>query len=219
MKGKIIILFLLFSLSFYGQNDTISVVRHTDNDLIFPKNKKILFRGIRNEIFIDVPNCKSFKVTAANGLKFISKNIYEFNPGAGLETTITIEIVLNNNKNKIEKHSFEIRNLKRPITCFNHINGDTIIRAQKSNFKNGVITVISPDKNLKLNFKVLDFNIKIPGQNSINIEGNKIDEKTFEKINRYASRFDEIAITDLHIKTFPSFSGCILINPILIKLY
>lgn len=55
---------MFISLSFYGQNDTISVVRHSENDLIIPKNAKVVFRGIKNEMLIDVPNCKSFTATA-----------------------------------------------------------------------------------------------------------------------------------------------------------
>lgn len=64
MQKKIGLFLLFISLSFYGQNDTISVVRHSENDLIIPKNAKVVFRGIKNEMLIDVPNCKSFTATA-----------------------------------------------------------------------------------------------------------------------------------------------------------
>jgi hypothetical protein len=218
MQRKISLLLLFFSLSFYGQNDTFSVVRHSDNDLIIPKNAKVIFRGIKNEILIDVPNCKSFKTTG-DGLTLISKNLYNLNPGAGSEVIITIDIVLKNNKKKIEKHVFEIRGIKRPITCFNYIRGDSIVRAQKSQFKNAKIRVISADKSFNLTFKITQFALKIPGINSIIINGDKIDDGTFEKINKYASKFDEIVISDIHVKTTPSFSGCILVNPMVIQLY
>ncbi|WP_395066939.1 hypothetical protein [Flavobacterium sp.] len=216
MQKKISLLLLFFSLSFYGQNDTISVVRHSDNDLVIPKNTKVVFRGIKNEIVIDVPNCKSFNATGI-GLSLISKNLYNLNPGAGSELIITIDIVLKNNKKKTEKHVFEIRGIKRPITCFNYIRGDSIIRAQKSQFKNAKIRVISADKNFNLIFNITQFVLKIPGRNSIVINGDKIDDETFEKINKYASKYDEIVISDIKIKT--SFVGCILINPMVIKLY
>jgi hypothetical protein len=218
MQRKISLLLLFFSLSFYGQNDTISVVRHSDNDLIIPKHSKVVFRGIKNEILIDVPNCKSFKATGV-GLTLISKNLYNLNPGAGSEVIITIDIVLKNNKKKIEKHVFEIKGIKRPITCFNYIRGDSIVRTQKSHFKNAKIRVISADKNFNLIFKITQFALKIPGINSIVINGDKIDDVTFEKINKYASKFDEIVISDIHVKTTPSFSGCILVSPMVIQLY
>ena len=218
MMKKWSLLLLFFSFSFYGQNDTISVVRHSENDLVIPKNTKVVFRGIKNEILIDVPNCKSFKASGV-GLSLISKNLYNLNPGAGSEVMITIDILLNNNKKKTEKHVFEIRVIKRPITCFNYIRGDSMIRAQKSQFKNARISVISPDKNFNLIFKITQFVLKIPGRNSIVIKGDKIDDETFELINKHASKFDEISISDIHFKTTPSFSGCILVNPMVIKLY
>jgi len=216
--NKFLVLFFFFSLSFYGQNDTISVVRHSDNDLIIPKNAKVVFRGIKNEILIDVVNCKSFKATG-DGLSLISKNLYNLNPEGGSEVIITIDIVLKNNTKKTEKHIFEIRGIKRPITCFNFIRGDSIIRSQKSQFKNARIRVISADKNFNLTFKITQFVLKIPRINSIVINGDKIDDGTFEKINKYASKFDEIVISDIHVKTTPSFSGCILVSPMVIKLY
>ena len=218
MKNIFLIIVFFFSISFYGQNDTLAIIRHTDNDFVVPKNKKIIFRGVKNEITIDVPNCKSFKAFG-NGLNLVSNNLYTFNPGSGFETTISIEIVLKNNKKTIEKHVFQIRNIKSPITCFNYNKGDTIVRAQKNQFKNAVIRVISADKNFGLDFKITQFNIKIPGQNSIEILGDKIDDKTFDKINRYATKFDEIVISDIHFQTKPVFLGCILVNPMVIKIY
>jgi len=141
MQRKIILLFLFFSLSFYGQNDTISVIKHTDKDIIVNKESKIVYRGIPNSLSIEVPNCKSFTATA-DGLTKSSNNLYNLNPGRGSEVVITIDIVLKNNKKKTEKHVLEIREIKRPITCFNYIRGDSIVRAQKSQFKNAKITVI-----------------------------------------------------------------------------
>ena len=210
--------FLFISISFYGQNDTLAIISHTDNDFVLPKNKKIVFRGVKNEILIEVPNCKSFKAFG-NGLDLVSNNVYTFNPGPGFETIIYIEIVLKNNKKIIEKHVFQIRNIKRPITYFNYNKGDTIVRAQKNQFKNATIRVISADKNFGLDFKITQFTIKIPGQNSIEILGDKIDDKTFDKINRYATKSDKIVVYDIHFQTNPIFLGCILVNPLVIKLY
>lgn len=89
MKKLIILILFLFSVSFYGQNDTISVIKHTDKDIIVNKESKIVYRGIPNSLSIEVPNSKSFTATA-DGLTMISKNLYEINPGAGLEVIISV---------------------------------------------------------------------------------------------------------------------------------
>lgn len=60
------------SLSFYGQNDTISIIKHTDKDITVNKESKVVYRGISNSLSIEVPNCKSF-TASADGLTVVSK--------------------------------------------------------------------------------------------------------------------------------------------------
>ena len=104
--NKFLILFIFFTLSFYGQNDTISVIKHTGSDIIFPKELKVVYRGIPNSLSIEVPNCKSFTAKAV-GLTKSSINLYNLNPGSGSEVEITIDIVLKNGKKKT------LRNIKK----------------------------------------------------------------------------------------------------------
>ena len=73
MKNKLLLFFLFFTILFYAQNDTISVVKHTDKDLVVNKKSKIAYRGMINSLSIEVPNCKSF-TTSADGLKMVTKN-------------------------------------------------------------------------------------------------------------------------------------------------
>lgn len=103
MINKILVLFLFFTLSFYGQNDTISVIKHFDKDIIVNKESKVVYFGIINSLSIEVANCKSFSATA-KGLTMVSKNLYNLIPIAGSDVIITIDILLKNGKKKIEKH-------------------------------------------------------------------------------------------------------------------
>ncbi len=213
----VLFFFLLFSLSFYGQHDTLAIIRHTENDLIIPKDKRVFFRGINNELIIEVPNSKSF-TAKGDGLKLIKDNIYSFFPGSGTSIDITIDIVLKNNKKITEKHNFEIRIIKRAITCFNHNKADSILRFPKKSFKNGMVTVISPDKNLNLKVKVVGFSLKIPGYKAIAVDGDTIDDKTYQVIIKNSSKGDQIAISDIKVK-LPNWSGCFLVSPMVIEVY
>lgn len=198
MKRILLLFSLVFSLSFYGQHDTLSVVRHTDKDIVIPKNLKVVYRGIENELFIDVPNAKSF-VVSGNGIIMKDKNTFDFNPAAGKETILTIAIVLKSGKKVIEQHVFSIRNFPAPISTFNK-NGERELKLQKNAFKNGVVELKFPDKNLEDIFEVTSFGVKIPGMEGIVVNGNKIDSKTFDKINRYTSKGDLITIYDIKTK-------------------
>ena len=218
MKRLVLFFSLLFSISFYGQNDTLSVVRHTDNDFVIPKDLKVVFRGIKNELFIDVPNAKSFEISGNNLIKK-DKNTYDFNPGAGLETILTIDIVLKNNKKITEKHVFKIRNVARIISTFNKIEGNPLIKLQKSAFKDGVVDAMIGDKNIRKIFEVKQFTIKIPGIGAFVIQGNKIDNNTFEKINKQVSRGDMITIFDIKTKSSISSSSTIFeVLPLVIEI-
>ena len=215
MKKIILLLSLFFSLSFYGQNDTLSVVRHTDKDIITPKNLKVVYRGIPNELFIDVPNAKSFEVSG-NGITKKDKNTYNLNPAEGIEAIVTINIILKSGKKITENQVFKIRSLPSTSSIFNGIE-DRIIKLQKSSLKNGVVSLIFPDKNLEKIFKITKFTLKISGMGPIVIDGNKIDDKMFEIVNKKVSQGDQLTIYD--IKTSSNFGAiCILTSPIIIQI-
>ncbi len=78
MKKLLLLFWLFFSFSFYGQYDTLAIIKHTDDDLIIPKNKRVFFRGIINKLIIEVPNCKSF-TAKGDGLKLINWYYYWYN--------------------------------------------------------------------------------------------------------------------------------------------
>ncbi len=219
MQKKISLLLLFFSLSFYGQNDTISVIKHTDKDIIVNKESKIVYRGIPNSLSIEVPNCKSFTATA-DGLTMISKNLYEINPGAGLEVIISVEILLKSNKKKIEKFCFKIKGVSGFATTINGRNG--FVRMQKKQFLDASIKVRFEDKNLNFLNNVTGYSLKIPGMTSIQVIGNKIDLNIYEKILKNSSIGDQITISDIRFKVLEeSLKGgmCFKTTPIVIEIY
>ena len=219
MKKKISLFLLFFTLSFYGQNDTISVIKHTDKDNIVNKESKIVYRGMLNSLFIEVPNCKSFTATA-DGLTKSSKNLYNLNPGAGSEVVITIDIVLKDNRKKVEKYLFKIKNIGGFVTSINGRNG--LVRLQKTSLKDAIIKISFEDKNLSFSNKVNSFSLKIPGMASVEVYGNKINQQTYDKILKKASIGDQITISDIRFTVLEeSLKGFLIckINPIVIEIY
>ncbi|KGD68756.1 hypothetical protein B0A61_01310 [Flavobacterium aquatile LMG 4008 = ATCC 11947] len=203
-------------MSFYGQNDTISVIKHTDKDIIVDKDSKIVYRGIPNSLSIEVPNCKSFKASG-EGLSLMSKNIYNLNAGSGLEAIITVDIVLKNNKKKIEKHLFKIKSLGNLVATLNY-NDDSYIRLQKSKLDQAVLRVKFEDKNLQQDFiSIRKFKIKIADRKEIEVLGNRIDSNAFKIINQYSRINDEITIYDIETQIHCGISA-LKLKPIVIKI-
>lgn len=216
MQRKICLLLLFFSLSFYGQNDTISVVYHTDNDFVVPKSAKIVYRGFLNEVFIDVPKSKSFKVEGI-GVSIKEKNIYNINPSSGTEVIIIISGVLKTGKKFSEKQIFKIRNFPSLQMNINNLEGFRV-RMQKKSLLNAVIKGIFPDKHIGLICTIKSFELKIPGFSSIHIDGNSIKENDYNKIIKRVKIGDEIVISD--IKFLVNINALICkINPIVIEIY
>lgn len=147
-----------------------------------------------------MPNCKSFKASG-NGLTLVDKNLYTFDPESGNETTITIDIVLKNNKKKTEKHIFKVRNFPNIIATFNNSN-QNFIKISKSKIKGAILNLKFDDDNLKLNRDIIyitNFYIKIPERKEIEVFGNYIDDKTFEFIDKFTTKYDKIIISKIGI--------------------
>lgn len=219
LKNKLFILFFFTTLSFYGQNDTISVIKHTDKDIIVDKESKVVYFGMINSLSIEVANCKSFNATA-KGLTMVSKNLYNLIPIAGSDVIITIDILLKNGKKKIEKHLFRIKNIGGFVTSINGRNG--LVRLQKSSLKDAVIKLRFEDKNLSFLNKINSFNLKIPRMPSIEVYGNRINQQTFDKILRNAKIGDQITISDIRFTVLEeALKGFLIckISPIVIEIY
>jgi len=191
MKSKLLVLFVLFSASFYGQSAMLSSIKHTESDFVIPKDLKVVYRGIENELVIEVPNSKSFEVSG-NGIQKRDKNLYTLNPGAGLETTITIDIVLKNNKRIKENHVFKIRNIPNAVSSINHKKG--LVKFSKNQLKNAVVNVTIPDRNIDFGIVVTGFTVRLPGGKIIEVSGNKINSSISDT---NLSRYDELTIYDI----------------------
>ena len=217
IKSKITLILFLFSLSFYAQNDTISVVKHSDNDLIIPKNLKVVYRGLPNQLVIEVPNCKSFTVSG-EGLTLLSKNLYNLNPTFGLEVIITVDIVLKNNKKITEKHSFKIKNVASLEASINYFNSENV-KLYKNQLNGAKVNVYILDKNINFKFIVTEFTINLSNGKKFIVKGNNIPNKTFSEISKIISRNDKIFIDD--IKFYSSGKDILFckINPIIIVIY
>jgi hypothetical protein len=185
--GKIIIFFsLFFSLSFYGQKDTITVEKTSTISVVSADKMNVVYRGLPNPISISVPNCKSFEATG-NGLFKLSDGKFTLQPGPGIETTITVEIVLNDGSIKKEEHKFIIKDLSKIYGAINGLSCDQcIIEMTKQELKTAVISL-----DLKMYYdgldikreKVTSFKIEFLDNNHLIIFDNKLNDKALSIIN------------------------------------
>ena len=184
MKRLLLFFSLLFSISFYGQNDTIASVKVSNISVVSADKMNVVYRGIPNPISIAVSNCKSFEATG-NRLTKLQNGKYTLNPGSGSETTITIYIVLNDGSTKKEEHKFRIKNI--PYLC-GAINGLTckqsVILMSKNELKKATLSLeFSNDFQYELKFNLVSFTVNINKKN-IYISGNKLNKEVLVLIEK-----------------------------------
>lgn len=196
MKKLQLLFLLLFVFSFYEQQDTLAIIKHTEDDFVVPKESKLIYRGLPNRINIKIPNAKSFSVRENEGLLKITNELYNINPGMGSEYTITIDIVLKNNKKTTENHTFRIRNLSNLEGYINNKKASQNPYVNKNELKGAIIGLKSMDLNLDFNLRVKHFIIQLPDNKKIEVFGNKITEETFNKIRMRSG--EQLMIYDFH---------------------
>ncbi|MEC4003543.1 GldM family protein [Flavobacterium sp. SUN052] len=207
MQKRIGLLLLFFSLSFYGQNDTISVVKHTDiilepvvdttnffhqgldnfnlisevktsNLAVLSADKmNVVYRGLANLISIAVPNCKSFTASGL-GLYKYAEGKYQLLPGSGIESNIIVNIVLNDGSTKKEVHTFRILNIPKPLGTINGLScQECILEMTKEELQTAVISINS--------------NLSIYGLETKDyVDSFQIEFPTKEKINVWSNKLN-----------------------------
>lgn len=182
MRVNFSILFLLICQILLAQKDSL-LISKPKLGVISVDKLNVVYRGIGNPISIAVPNAKSFK---ASGLGVTYSNgHYIISPGQGNEVIVTLEIILEDDSKVIEEHAFRIKNFPRPLAKINNRNcKDCIVLMKFSELENAEITVYQEDFIFDFKPQVSSFSIILPNNKSIDIEGNKIDTDTYNKLKK-----------------------------------
>lgn len=184
-------------MSFYGQNDTISVVKTSNIAVVSADKMNVVYFGIKNSISISVPNIKSLNAIAA-GLTKISDGKYSLFPNNNKEVEIKIEFINEKGILVNEIHIFKVKVFPILLATINDKNCEgCIVKMTKSDLKSAKISVKVDDYFDYLNIKVKEFNIIFPikliGSDGISVDkiedsnkiiGNHIDKETLLQIDK-----------------------------------
>lgn len=198
---------LIFSLLFcqflLAQNDTV-IVSKPKIGVISVDKLNVVYRGIENPISIAVPNAKSFILSGLGVYKKMDK--YYISPGQGNEIVVTLEIILEDDSKVVEEHVFRIKNIPRPLGKINNRNCDSYVTMDLTELKNAKISVYMEDFLFDWNFEVTNFVIKREKKPAIIVDGNTINEYTFNELNRI-KKGDIITIAAIKYKVYPNINA------------
>ncbi|WP_284651015.1 hypothetical protein [Flavobacterium terrisoli] len=104
------------------------------------------------------------------------------------------------------------------VVTVNGMDASNIIKMKKEQLKDAVIAYRFEDKNLS-DTKVIGFIIKVPGIQAVKIVGNKIDDRTYQKILRTASKGDKITFFDIKTNKNSTSGPICNVGPVVIEIY
>lgn len=179
-------------LEFKGQ---YVVVPRPNSATISADKMNVVYRGVPNPISVSFAGVAADKVNAtAPGMRAAGKpGQYVLSPGAGSEVTISVTATLPDKTSVNDKKTFRIKGLPAPT---GKIRGEISAKGSKSNLEVCTISADMEDFDFPVNVNVTEFTIKVPGQPTIKVSGNKMDSRAKSAIAK-AGRGDLVVIDNI----------------------
>jgi gliding motility-associated protein GldM len=116
------------------------------------------------------------------------------NPGTGRSVTITASGTLPDGKGISTKSEFRIKDIPRPGGTVRGESGS--VKMPRKNLEISTIGAMLEDFDFDLNLAVGQFKFKVPGQPTVVVNGNKLDNRAKSALKR-AQRGDAVQIFDI----------------------
>lgn len=173
---------------------TYVVVPRPNSATISADKMNVVYRGVENPITVTFPGVASDKVRAsAPGMSGGSNGKYVLRPGAGSEVIITATATLPDGSTVSDKKPFRIKGLPNPT---GKIRGETAAKGQTSNLEVSTVSAVLEDFDFPVSVSVTEFTIKVPGEPTIKVSGNRMDGRARAAIKK-AKRGDVIVIGNI----------------------
>jgi len=176
-------------------NNTFATISMPNAAVISADKMNVVYRGVANPMTISIPGIPDNKVRAsAPGLTRRSGSQYIMNPGTGRSVTITASGTLPDGKPVSSKNEFRIKDIPRPSGTVRGESGS--IKMPKNNLEIATVSAMLEDFDFDLNLAVSQFKFKVPGQPTVVVKGNKLDNRA-KSVLRRAGRGESVQIFDI----------------------
>ncbi|MFT6723107.1 MAG: gliding motility-associated protein GldM [Flavobacteriaceae bacterium] len=174
---------------------TFATITKPNAAVISADKMNVVYRGLPNPMTISIPGVADNNVQAsASGLTKVSGSKYVMNANSGREVGITATGKLPDGQIIKTTSTFRIKEIPKPEGS---VRGETgTLKMPRNNLEIATIGAVLDDFDFDLNIAVSEFKVKIPGQPSLVVNGNKFDANAKAALKR-ASRGDLIQIFDI----------------------
>ena len=176
-------------------SQTFATITKPNAALIAADKMNVVYRGVSNPMSISIPGIPNNKVSAsAPGLKKREGSKYIMNPGTGRTVTIVASGTLPDGQRVSSKSEFRIKDIPRPSGS---IRGETgSAKMPRRNLEIATIGALLEDFDFDLNLAISGFKFKVPGQPTVSVNGNKLDNRAKSALQR-AKRGDAVQVFDI----------------------
>jgi gliding motility-associated protein GldM len=178
---------------------TYVVVPKPNSATISADKMNVVYRGVVNPISVSFAGVDANKIVAsAPGLASAGKpGKYNMSPGSGTETTISVTGTLPNGDKVTDKKSFRIKGIPGPTGTIRGEMG--VVKGPKSNLEIATIGAKLLDFDFEVGLDVVGFNLKIAGQPTVVVTGNKLNAQCKSILSK-AGRGDQVTISEIKTK-------------------
>lgn len=189
----------------FKEGDEIVTIPITSKYAVVPKpnsatisadKMNVVYRGVDNPMTISFAGVSDNNVSAsAPGLSKLSgAGKYVMRPSSGKDVTINVSGTLPDGSKVSDRSTFRIKDIPKPSGT---IAGQADnVSLPKSNVEIATINAKLFDFDFDLDINVTSFKIKVPGQPTVSVNGNRMNDQAKSAL-RKASRGDGVQIFDI----------------------
>ena len=178
---------------------TYVVVPRPNSATISADKMNVVYRGVVNPISVSFAGVDANKISAsAPGLSSAGKpGKYNMSPGSGTEATISVTGTLPNGDKVTDKKSFRIKGIPGPTGTIRGEMG--VVKGPRSNLEIATIGAKLLDFDFEVGLDVVGFNMKIAGQPTVVVTGNRLNAQCKQVLSR-AGKGDQVTISEIKTK-------------------
>ena len=201
-------------------NQSFTTISRPTDAVISADKMNVVYRGVDNPLTIAIPGLPDNSVTASGtGLSKIGGSKYVMRPGSGREVIIRASGTTPDGVTVSSQVPFRIKDIPRPTGTVRGEDGNGgAVRIERQGLEISTIGAVLQDFDFDLNLQVTGFSFRVPGQPTVNVQGNKLNQQAKQALQR-APRGAVVQIIDIKANIVGNSSYRLpRISPIMIEL-
>ena len=178
-------------------SESYVVVPKPNSATISADKMNVVYRGVANPMTISFAGISDDKVSAsAPGLSKGSRaGQYIMRPQGGREVTIQVSGTLSDGTRVSDSKAFRIKDIPAPRGT---VRGEFAAKGPKSNLEVVTVGAQLEDFDFEVGLRVTGFVLQVPGQPSIVVQGNRMNDRAKAAIRR-AKSGDIVVVSDIKV--------------------